>query len=815
MNPELLLPAGDLTALKTAVDNGADAVYVGALAFSARAGAVNFTESELPQAVAYAHERSANVYLALNTLIADEELDDALTLALSAAACGVDAIILQDVGLAGLIHEVLPDLPLHASTQMTIYDESAFTALKAMGVHRVILPREASLTQVARMTHAAHEQGLETEIFIHGALCVCYSGQCLFSSLTTGRSGNRGACAQPCRLDYRIVEDGRPLAAAACLSPKDQAALRHFNAVLGTGVDALKIEGRMRQTAYVGQTAAVYRSLLDGPPPDQARLDAMEKRLLLAFNRGGAFTDRAFSGKKDASFLSGPYVGSHGVLVGSVSAVKPGDGSLHIRLTDPSAPPGKKDYLSIRRPADPGTSDPAGRLVEVASAPVGTIREQGPEVEVRGFHPEVLTRIRPGDAVFRMNDARTDQAVLAAKSRKTGIGLDMSRSEKTGARAYLLRAQVLEGPFAGVSVEMEAPVSDEVHTPLLKARAAEQLAKTGATPYRVIQADLPESVDLSIAHLNQLRRDTLERLSEMLAARSRREASATVVVKAHERLRQERTDAPDSHKPVEIAAYSYQWPAKGDPIACGADAYLLPAEGLEQPGHLELLADLRRVEPNARQVLVLPPAATGLLSDRLKTWQADGTFSRFDRIAGGHPGLPAMTGHLGIGFEMDSSANIYNHLSLEHYARLGAAVTTVSPELGKDQRLAIARKASMMGEDGPLLEWFVHGRHRLMTSAFCPVGHNVPGCNRCAGKRYQLSDRKGRLHPLILQPPYCTSVILHAESIQPPDELAELIRLAPSRLRLMFFEEDQTRRRQEIRRIRNLVRQYQDDEMDT
>lgn len=827
MKPELLLPAGDLSILKIAVDNGADAVYVGAAAFSARKGAVNFSEDELRQAVVYAHERSARVYLALNTLVADDELKDALATAVHAAACGVDAMIVQDIGLAALVHRVIPSMPLHASTQMTIYDESAFPALLDAGIRRIILPRELSLPEVACLTAAAQAQGLETELFIHGALCVCFSGQCLFSSFMGGRSGNRGACAQPCRLSYRIAEDGRSLPAAACLSPRDQAAFRHLPAILETGVGSLKIEGRMRSAAYVGQTAAVYRSLLDALPDSRTDLETINERLLLAFNRGGTFTDRAFSGKRDRSFLSGSTTGSFGLLIGTVAEVKPQAGILSIKMSPSVNTPGKGDFLSVRRLDRKNDMDPPDHQVEVASAPVGTLQTIGQQLLVRGFHPDALTRLQAGDFVYRMNDARQDQTVQAAKTRRTVIDLTLTESQQR----VQITASVSEGPFTGTRAEADVMPETGMSQPLAIARTREQLAKTGGTPFQVRETHVPEPVSLTIAGLNQLRRSVLQTLSEQLAQVNQQlvptqalsQEIARIDTALHPLSKPAGAVSKTSDR-IQMAAFFYQWPTPEDPIACGADAYLMPAAGLENRSSRRQLADLRSAEPGSILVLVLPPAAAGNQASQIREWLADGTLRLFDRISGGHPGIPAMVRQLGFDFEFDSTANVYNHLSLQRSIQAGAAVTCLSPELGEAQLLQLARFAGgisltsqtdvpksadrLPGQSGadPLghrLEWFVYGRQRLMYSAFCPVGHNVAGCSRCSGHQYLMTDRKDRVLPLLLHPPYCTSTILHADAISPPANLPELIENAPARLRLLFFNERQIIRQQEISLMRS------------
>ncbi len=279
--PELLSPAGSPDALEAAFLAGADAVYLGGSHFNARINAHNFDDTALREAISYAHRLGGRVYLTLNTQIYDKEVKDALTAAYHAATAGVDGLILADMGIAGIIHETLPHLPIHASTQLSGHNRYAGHVLSGLGFSRFVLAREATLED---MKIAVKESGLEVEVFIHGALCVSHSGQCLFSSLVGGRSGNRGLCAQPCRLPYR-TKKGK--GAQYPLSLKDAALACHIPALIDAGVASLKIEGRMKSPAYVGGVTAIYRRLLDerrGATPEEVTL------LAQLFSRDG-FTD--------------------------------------------------------------------------------------------------------------------------------------------------------------------------------------------------------------------------------------------------------------------------------------------------------------------------------------------------------------------------------------------------------------------------------------------------------------------------------------------------------------------------------------------
>lgn len=277
---ELLAPARDITCLAAAIQNGADAVYVGGRAFSARAAANAFDDDMLARAADYVHVRGAKLHLAVNTLVKDTEFSDLCRMAERAYAIGVDAFIVQDAGVAALLHQSLPGLPLHASTQMTLHDLHGVHTAQRMGFSRVVLARETTAQQL-RTIRA--QTACELEVFVHGALCMCYSGQCLMSSMIGGRSGNRGACAQPCRLPYSLQCDGRTVARGPLLSPRDLCLVRHVQELAAMGIDSLKIEGRLKSPEYVGMAARVYRAALNGEANEADVAD-----MLAFYSRGGS-----------------------------------------------------------------------------------------------------------------------------------------------------------------------------------------------------------------------------------------------------------------------------------------------------------------------------------------------------------------------------------------------------------------------------------------------------------------------------------------------------------------------------------------------
>lgn len=289
---ELLAPAGSPEALKAAVENGADAVYLGGRSFSARASAVNFDDAEMQAALDYCHVRGVKVYVTVNTLLNDSEIDRALHYLAQLYQWGADAVIVQDVGLAHAAGLMIPELELHASTQMTVQSAADIQAVEQLGFSRVVLARELSIDEISAIKRRTN---LELEVFIHGAICICYSGQCLMSSLIGGRSGNRGQCAQPCRLPYKVHGLPNQQAGPYVLSPRDLKLIELLPELRTAGVSSLKIEGRLKRPDYVAVVVRTYRAALDGQPYSPADLETV-------FSRG--FTTAYASGHPDPKFIT-------------------------------------------------------------------------------------------------------------------------------------------------------------------------------------------------------------------------------------------------------------------------------------------------------------------------------------------------------------------------------------------------------------------------------------------------------------------------------------------------------------------------------
>ncbi len=298
-NIEILAPAGSIEALKAAVDSGADAVYFGGRAFSARKNAVNLSDDEITEAVRYAHLRGTKLYAAVNTLVFDSELDRAFEFIKFCYEAGVDALIIQDMGLVRMVRKYFPDFPMHASTQMTVHNLAGALAAEKMGFKRVVLSREISLDEIRLI---AQKSKIELEVFVHGALCMSYSGQCLFSSFLGGRSGNRGACAQPCRLPYTLFDSkGSQVSENEkyLLSLKDMCLIDHISKLIEAGVTSLKIEGRMKSAAYVSAVCGIYNKYRHG-----GQVQDNDRELLQNIFSRGSFTDSYLKGDHGRHMLS-------------------------------------------------------------------------------------------------------------------------------------------------------------------------------------------------------------------------------------------------------------------------------------------------------------------------------------------------------------------------------------------------------------------------------------------------------------------------------------------------------------------------------
>ncbi|HIH86806.1 MAG TPA: U32 family peptidase, partial [Methanosarcinales archaeon] len=326
--PELLSPAGNPESLKAAVENGADAIYLGSKEFSARGHADNFNNDQLLRAIDFAHQRDVSAYITVNTLVKEQEIEGAVEYLEQLCNHGADAVIVQDQGILNILNKHLPGLPVHASTQMSIHNSAGTKLLESMGVKRAVLARELDIEEINTIRSATD---IQLEVFVHGAMCICYSGRCLMSSFIGGRSGNRGYCAQPCRKEYSLERN--TMSSKYLLSPRDLNLSSRLQDLITAGVDSIKIEGRMKRPEYVAVVTRIYRDILDRlstNPTARATPDEM-RQLEVIFNRG--FNEGYLNGDPGRKLMSMDAPGNRkGILLGHVTGSNPKRGTITVKL---------------------------------------------------------------------------------------------------------------------------------------------------------------------------------------------------------------------------------------------------------------------------------------------------------------------------------------------------------------------------------------------------------------------------------------------------------------------------------------------------
>ncbi len=513
--PELLAPAGQWDGLRAAVANGADAIYFGLGDFNARRRAANFTLEELPDVLAHLHSYNVRGYVTFNTLVFSDELARAQEYLRAIARAGADAIIVQDLGVATLAHRLCPALPLHASTQMTLCEPRGIERAGALGISRVILARELSLEQVAAIRRASD---MPLEVFIHGALCISVSGQCLASQCLFGRSANRGQCDQPCRLPYEVLADGQLVDTGGrsyLLSPKDLAAYERIGQLVELGVSAFKIEGRLKGANYVAATVATYRAAIDAAL--QRRPFVIEPRQLeqleQSFSRG--FCTGFLDGSDHQQLVHGLYPNSRGSRAGAVLAVR--GHRVHVRL----------DQGAISQ-GDGVVIDCSGQLVGGRVFAVQTLPRNELALEL-GPGSVDLSAIKSGQAVWKTDDPQLRREIEKSYSRQEvhrRVRIDVDVLAQAGAP---LEVTWRDAQGHAVTVRSAAALEAARNSPLSAEMLRQQLGRLGETPFELGSLTLnggdeqagvmaPKSV------LNELRRSAVEQLLAL-----RRQAGQYVV----------------------------------------------------------------------------------------------------------------------------------------------------------------------------------------------------------------------------------------------------------------------------------------------
>lgn len=735
-NVELLAPAGNMECLHAAVKAGADAVYLGAGHFNARRGADNFSLENLAEACDYAHLRGVKIYLTLNTVVLPSELPDALELARQAYRCGVDAFIVQDIGISIELSRIMPDVEVHVSTQMNIHDEDALRAAAALGATRVTLARELSLVEIARLHELAEELGVELESFAHGALCICYSGQCFMSSLVGGRSANRGRCAQACRLPYelhnRALRKTLDAPGEHLLSPKDLCTANLIPELLHAGVASLKIEGRMKSPEYVQAVVGVYRAVIDRVEvaidrdgidsviaSDAPELRASEEEMNVlseAFSRG--FTTAYLNGKRGNEIMSYGRPNNRGVFVGRVAKVR--EGLVFI---------------------DPETELHVGDLIEFWTNRghfVHTIGEFKTDRAGRVFFP-VERAVGKGDRVFRVRNA---EAAFVDDDKLPSVAV-RARAELRIGQPALLTFTVASGD---ASVTVEGPEVEAARTKAItEEEVREHIDRMGTTPFYLssLEIDLDEGVGMGFSMLHKLRARAAEELQE------------TILAHYHAR-KLERTPsrafAPVVRKGwCKVAALATNPACARAAKRAGADLIYVPAANYRR-GEAVIAGQLSDTAEQAgypKQCIPVLPTVSQMFDEEKRNG-----FDIWKRVKADKPVMVENLGQLLHATEMGAAPEVGPHipvtnkLDLQAMADLGAQRVWLSPELSLVQ-------IEELGDMAPMpLSLTIMGQTELMVTEHCLLMSQGPcnqKCAECARRKspHYLKDRKGYEMPVI------------------------------------------------------------------
>ncbi len=762
---ELMSPAGTWQALEAAVNAGADAVYLGGSRFGARQYADNFDREELARAVDFAHLRRVKIYVTVNTLVADSEMPDVADYLQFLSCIGVDAAIVQDMGIAALARELVPELPLFASTQMTVANAAGVTFAEKMGFSRSVLAREASLDEIKDICRQAKS---EIEVFVHGALCMCYSGQCLMSSLIGGRSGNRGQCAQPCRLPYSLVdENGAGLldqgsAGKYILSPKDLNTLEMLPELIEAGVTSFKIEGRMKRPEYVAVVTSIYRQAIDSCLGGDFKLPENALRdLRQIFNRD--FTTAYLKERPGRTILSDRRPNNRGVYIGRISFCE--RGLAYIKLEeDITTGDGLEVWVSVG-----GRAGVTAESIFLAGQPVAGAAA-GQVVGIK-----LPAGASAGDRVFRIAD------IALLEKAQSFFGPGNKRLIPVSATVSAQVGQPLKIVFTddeGNQGEAETAFICEAARkhPLTVGGVQKQVERLGSTDFYLvnISCDFPENIMAPVSEINEARRAAIEQLKERrlvkyFPLRSKGGKAFSLIGR--------RPGALSSRTLLSVHADSLD---KAEAAAlAGADILIF---GGETYSHKELSIDeCRKAADIARhfgkQIYFATPrivseAGSRELQERLSLLAG----LKPDGFLVGSLSVWQLAGRLNVPLRADWPLNAFNSWSLDFWRKKGANGVALSLELTMQQVEELAAQNLLP------VECVVHGRMEMMVSEYCAPG-SLLGEAACQSGKYFLEDRKGEHFPIVTDQ-FCRMHILNAKELCLLDSVERFQKAGVERIRI-------------------------------
>lgn len=754
-NVELLAPVGSFEALKAAVQNGANAVYLGGKDFGARASANNFDRDELKEAVKYAHIRGVQVFVTTNTLRKENEIEDFLEYAKFLYDIDVDAIILQDIGMARLIKRELPDFELHASTQMVAHSLEDVKYLESVGFDRVVLAREVTVEEIK---YICDNCKADIEVFVHGALCVCYSGQCLMSSMIGNRSGNRGRCAQPCRQRYELIDvyTGEVVNSNGdyLLSPRDLNAIEEIDKVIDAGVHSLKIEGRMKRPEYVATVIDGYRKTIDEYLATN-KLNVSDETindLYTIFNR--KFTKGLLLGDVGKDMMNSQLPNNQGLYVGTVVDYNKKAKRLKIKLANTLK---KGDGINLGG----GT---IGRIIKNGN--IETIGYKGETIEL-----DFVGEARKGQIVFKTSDSELMDRVQATFTQDKEFVkniIDAKITIKLGQKPILT---LKDRHSNEATIEGDKIVEEAMKVALSKEKVETQLRKLGNTPYELdlLEIELDDNVSLPISLLNQMRRDCIELLDkERVSIKNRKYKNKIVKYKPVQYNR---------NKQQEISVKVKNLEQLESALECGLDRIYYEDTNTIDKGMSLAMKYNKKVIYSAPRII------------RNKEYNhlAKANNAGVESVQVGNYG--SIDYFKDKKLNIDYYLNAFNSETINYYKEIGADTLCISQELNINEIKETIKYTDIN------IESVVYGYTPLMITEYCPMGVIVRDCKKdkrvakCKESIYALRNSKGDEFR-VSQDIFCRSTIYNSNVTCMLDNLYELHEIGINVLRLDFTLED-------------------------
>ena len=739
---ELLAPAGTMENFMAALESGADAIYLGGKVFNARAHAANFGIDELREAVRLAHILDVSVYVTVNILIGDTELGELENYLKDLDSIGVDAIIVQDLAVAEIAKRVAPNIHLHGSTQMTAATLDAVRFYESLGFTRVVLARELSLKEIQ---HICKHCKAEIEVFVHGALCVCYSGQCLMSSFIGGRSGNRGACAQPCRLPYELLdskgESVLPKHEAYLLSPKDLNYSEHMNELVAAGVTSFKVEGRMKKVSYVRQVIGTYRAILD----EASIHENQRKALASGFNRG--FSTAYLEDTVGRQMMTVVAPNHQGKPIGE-SYTKKGE-----------------VYLSLTEPIEQGS------LVKIlqsnGSVTYYTVDDEWTCVSDMLYKGRPAEGLAVGQLYLASTPKNTKSRGLQEFTRKYDMSVYLSIGSNGETNYTELTAILDSGLSVTVTNEYVPAIANKVPTSLEK--VTEQLGRLGNTLFRLSYVDIPDGPYMWPASvLNALRRDAVTALETALITHHVESWQALQVTGDVDYDFKVQHELSYDTCPM-ISARVDEIEGVKAAIAGGAQKIVFGGDRLSRtPYALSIYDEVARL---CAQSDVICTFATPRV---VKDDEVEAYKHTLEAIVQAHPDSISIhvpqsllwlreLGYTGA-IEADTGLNIFNTPTLHFWEQLHISCVNPSQELTLKQITELAKHSHVP------IETMIHGYTEMMISEYCAIasfvgtGSKVNCPMPCIKESYSLKDRKGEIFP-IRTDPYCRMHIMNSHEM--------------------------------------------------